>query len=328
MSPRGAVPTAALIGAPTDVGASERGASMGPEALRVAGLQRRLEEYGVEVIDRGNLAGPRNPGRPASGGYRHLDEVVFWNRLVHEAVLAELREGRMPLLLGGDHSLAVGSISAVARHCRATGRRLRVLWLDAHADFNTPDLSPSGNLHGMPVACLCGFGPPELTGMAGPAPALPSSCIRQIGVRSVDPGERRFVHEQGIDVFDMRYVDEVGMRATMDAALEGVDADTHLHVSFDVDFLDPEIAPGVGTTVPGGPTYREAQLCMEMIADTGRLASLDIVELNPAFDLRNRTASLAVDLVESLFGKSTLMRQPAAVETGARQPLTAVRFGP
>jgi arginase len=185
-----------------------------------------------------------------------------------------------------------------------------VLWLDAHADFNTHELSPSGNLHGMPVACLLGFGPPELLALSGAAPAIAPSCIRQIGVRSVDPGERRFVHEQGIEVFDMRYVDEVGMRATVEAALAGLDADTHLHVSFDVDFLDPEIAPGVGTTVPGGPTYREAQLCMEMIADTGRLASLDIVELNPAFDLRNRTAALAVDLVESLFGKSTLMRQP------------------
>ena len=304
------VPTAALIGAPTDVGASERGASMGPEALRVAGLARRLEEHGLKVVDRGNLAGPGNPGRASADGYRHLDEVVFWNRLVHDAVLAELRAQRLPVLLGGDHSLAVGSISAVARHCRAAGKRLRVLWLDAHADFNTHELSPSGNLHGMPVACLCGFGPPELLALAGAVPAITPDCIRQLGVRSVDPGERRLVHQQGIEVFDMRYVDELGMRATVKAALAGLDADTHLHVSFDVDFLDPEIAPGVGTTVPGGPTYREAQLCMEMIADTGRLASLDIVELNPAFDARNRTAALAVDLVESLFGKSTLMRQP------------------
>jgi len=235
---------------------------------------------------------------------------VFWNRLVHDAVLAELREERLPVLLGGDHSLAIGSISAVARHCRTAGKRLRVLWLDAHADFNTHELSPSGNLHGMPVACLCGFGPPELLALAGAVPAITPDCLRQVGVRSVDPGERRFVHEQGVDVFDMRHVDEVGMRATMEEALAGLDDDTHLHVSFDVDFLDPEIAPGVGTTVPGGPTYREAQLCMEMIADTGRLASLDIVELNPAFDVRNRTATLAVDLVESLFGKSTLMRKP------------------
>jgi arginase len=304
------VPTAALIGAPTDVGASERGASMGPEALRVAGLARRLEEYGLKVFDRGNLAGPGNPVQAPAKGYRHLDEVVFWNRLVHDAVLAELREERLPVLLGGDHSLAIGSISAVARHCRTTAKRLRVLWLDAHADFNTHELSPSGNLHGMPVACLCGFGPPELLALAGPVPAVTPDCLKQVGVRSVDPGERRLVHEQGIDVYDMRHVDEVGMRRTMEEALEGIDRDTHLHVSFDVDFLDPEIAPGVGTTVPGGPTYREAQLCMEMIADTGRLASLDIVELNPAFDVRNRTAMLAVDLVESLFGKSTLMRNP------------------
>jgi arginase len=316
------VPTAALIGAPTDVGASERGASMGPEALRVAGLARRLEEYGLRVVDRGNLAGPGNPGQAPANGYRHLDEVVFWNRLIHDAVLAELREGRLPVLLGGDHSLAVGSISAVARHCRTTGKRLRVLWLDAHADFNTHELSPSGNLHGMPVACLCGFGPPELLALAGPVPAITPDSLKQVGVRSVDPGERRLVHEQGIDVFDMRHVDEVGMRTTMEEALAGLDDDTHLHVSFDVDFLDPEIAPGVGTTVPGGPTYREAQLCMEMIADTGRLASLDIVELNPAFDVRNRTAVLAVDLVESLFGKSTLMRKPVerpAPGMGARR---------
>jgi arginase len=162
----------------------------------------------------------------------------------------------------------------------------------------------------MPVACLCGFGPPELTGLAGVTPALQPSWVRQIGIRSVDEGEKRFVHEQGLDVFDMRYVDEMGMRQTMTQALAGLDADTHLHVSFDVDFLDPDIAPGVGTQVPGGPTYREAQLCMEMIADTRRLASLDVVELNPAFDVHNRTAVLAVDLIESLFGKSTLVRRP------------------
>jgi arginase len=304
--------TAALIGAPTDVGAADRGASMGPEALRVAGLQHHLEGHGLLVLDRGNLAGPGNPSTPPDGGYRHLDEVVQWNRLVHDAVLSELQDERLPIVLGGDHSLAIGSISAVARHCRDTGRKLRVLWLDAHADFNTRELSPSGNLHGMPVACLCGFGPPELLQVSGVVPAISPRDVRLIGVRSVDLGERRFVHEQGLEVFDMRFVDEMGMRATMEEALAGMDPDTHLHVSFDVDFLDPGIAPGVGTTVPGGPTYREAQLCMEMIADTGRLASLDIVELNPAFDECNRTARLAVDLVESLFGKSTLMRRRPA----------------
>ena len=303
-------PTAvSLIGAPTDIGAGSRGASMGPEALRVAGLAEALRALGLDVADRGNLHGPPNPWQPAHGGYRHLDEVVAWNRAVHAAVQAELALGRLPILLGGDHSLAIGSIGAVARHCRQQGRRLRVLWLDAHADFNTSAITPSGNLHGMPVAVLCGFGPPPLVHLGGDGPALQPAQVRQIGIRSVDAGEKRFVHEQRLEVYDMRYIDEMGMRATMEQALAGLDEHTHLHVSFDVDFLDPEIAPGVGTTVPGGPTYREAQLCMEMIADTGRLASLEIVELNPALDERNRTARLAVDLVESLFGKSTLMRE-------------------
>ena len=283
---------------------------MGPEALRVAGLAAALRGRDLEVVDLGNLSGPGNPWQPPEGGYRHLPEVVRWNELVHEAMYAQLRQARLPILLGGDHCLSIGSISAVARHCREQGRKLRLLWLDAHADFNTSQLSPSGNVHGMPVAVLCGFGPAALTRIGGATPAIEPSWVRQIGIRSVDEGERRFVHEQGLDVFDMRCVDEMGMRQTMEQALAGLDADTHLHVSFDVDFLDPEIAPGVGTQVPGGPTYREAQLCMEMIADTRRLGSLDIVELNPAFDMHNRTAVLAVDLVESLFGKSTLVRRP------------------
>lgn len=309
--------TASLIGAPTDVGAGARGASMGPEALRVAGLQAALENHGLRVHDLGNLSGPSNPWLPAVDGHRHLAEVVAWNRAVFDAVHAELDAGRLPILLGGDHSLGLGSIAAVARHCRERGKRLRVLWLDAHADFNTSELTPSGNLHGMPVACLFGFGPPALTGLAGAVPALGADQIRQIGIRSVDPGEKRFVHEQGLEVFDMRHIDEMGMRQTMEQALAGMDGNTHLHVSFDVDFLDPGIAPGVGTTVPGGPSYREAQLCMEMIADTGLLASLDIVELNPALDVRNQTAALAVDLVESLFGKSTLVRRRAGLRPSA-----------
>jgi arginase len=300
-----------LIGAPTDIGAGSRGASMGPEALRVAQIVPVLQGHGLEVLDRGNLAGPPNPWLPPEDGYRHLDAVVAWNRAVHEAVHAELALGRLPILLGGDHCLGIGSISAVARHCREAGKRLRVLWLDAHADFNTNQLTPSGNIHGMPVACLCGYGPQPLIEIGGQVPAISPKVIRQIGIRSVDPGEKRLVHEAGLEVFDMRYIDEMGMRHTMELALATLDANTHLHVSFDVDFLDPEIAPGVGTTIPGGPTYREAQLCMEMIADTGRLASLDVMELNPALDVRNKTALLAVDLIESLFGKSTLMRAPS-----------------
>jgi arginase len=282
---------------------------MGPEALRVAGLAPELQSHGLDVADRGNLSGPPNPWQLPVAGYRHLREVLAWNLAVHEAVHAELVQNRLPILLGGDHCLGLGSISAVARHCRERGKRLRVLWLDAHADFNTAALTPSGNLHGMPVALLCGLGPAELTAIGGHTPAIEPGVVRQIGIRSVDPGEKRLVHEVGLEVFDMRYIDEMGMRQTMEQALMGLDEHTHLHVSFDVDFLDPEIAPGVGTTVPGGPTYREAQLCMEMIADTGRLASLDVMELNPALDVRNKTAELAVDLIESLFGKSTLMRK-------------------
>ncbi|HVF35578.1 MAG TPA: arginase [Candidatus Saccharimonadia bacterium] len=301
-------PPVALIGAPTDIGAGDRGASMGPEALRVAGIATALTARGLDVRDAGNLVGPVNPWLPAAGGYRHLEQVVEWNRIVMDAVGAALDAGSLPVVLGGDHSMGVGSITAVARYCRARKRKLRVIWLDAHADFNTHVITPSGNVHGMPVACLCGIGPRELTHLGGGSPVLEAHEIRQIGIRSVDPGEKKLVQEHGLDIYDMRYIDEVGMKRAMEEALEGLDADTHLHVSFDVDFLDPEIAPGVGTVIPGGPNYREAQLVMEMIADTERMGSLDIVELNPALDVRNATAVLAVDLVESLFGKSTLMR--------------------
>ena len=306
-----------IIGAPTDVGAGSQGASMGPQALRVAQLLPALQSQGLDVLDRGNLTGPANPWQPPVDGYRHLPEVVTWNAAVHDAVHAELAQGRLPLLLGGDHSLAIGSISAVARHCRATARQLRILWLDAHADCNTSRTTPSGNLHGMPVACLCGQGPGALTGMGGQIPAINPQWLRQIGIRSVDVGEKRLVHELGLEVLDMRTIDEMGMRSAMALALALMDDNTHLHVSFDVDFLDPGIAPGAGTPVRGGPTWREAQLCMEMIADTGRLASLDVMELNPALDVRNTTAEVTVDLIESLFGKSTLMRKPLAPGSAA-----------
>jgi arginase len=301
--------TVGLLGAPTDVGAGIRGASMGPEALRVAGLAEVLIEQGLQVHDAGNLDGPRNPVTAPVGGLRHLQEVVAWNQAVHDGVWAELQAGRLPLLMGGDHCLAVGSISAVARHCRAQGRKLRVLWLDAHADFNTPLITPSGNLHGMPVACLLGEGPEALVRMSGEVPALKPKAVRQVGLRSVDAAEKRFLHDRGIEAWDMRFIDEHGMRHTMELALATLDDRTHLHVSFDVDFLDPDVAPGVGTTVRGGPTWREAQLCMEMVADTGRLGSLDVMELNPARDVRNATAEAAVEMVASLFGRSTLVRR-------------------
>ncbi|MGH8081429.1 MAG: arginase [Lysobacter sp.] len=298
-----------LIGAPTDIGAGARGARMGPEALRIAGLREALHQLGLDVADRGNLNGPENPWTEPVDGYRHLDEVVVWNQRVMDAVGAELRDGRMPILLGGDHCLGLGSITAVARHCRETGKKLRVLWLDAHADFNTHDITPTGNMHGMPVACLIGLGPRELTHLGGEAPAMQVDEMRQIGTRSVDAGEKQLIKRHGLPVYDMRKIGDIGIKRVMEQALDGVDENTHIHVSFDVDFLDPSIAPGVGTVVAGGPNYREAQLAMEMIAESGRVGSLDIVELNPILDRDNHTALIAIDLVESLFGKSTLVRE-------------------
>jgi arginase len=300
--------TVSLIGAPTDVGASVRGAGMGPDALRVAGLVDALRARKLAVVDRGNLAGPPNPWQPPEGGLRHLREVEAWNRAVFAAVGAALAEGHAPLLMGGDHCLAIGSISAVARHCRQQRKQLRVIWLDAHTDVNTESISPSGNLHGMPVACLLGHGPQALVGWSGERAALGPGDIDFIGIRSVDADEKEAIRQLGLQVFDMRHIDEHGMRNTMTEALHDIDDNTHLHVSFDLDCLDPLDAPGVGTGVRGGPTYREMQLCMEMIADTGRLASLDVVEINPALDVRNRTAELAVEFVQSLFGASTLAR--------------------
>jgi arginase len=300
--------TLELIGAPTDIGASTRGAGMGPDALRVADLAGTLARQGFRIVDRGNLAGPATPWDVPAEGLRHLTQVVAWNRLVYDAVDQALGAGRMPVLLGGDHCIAVGSISAVAWHVRRRGQKLRVLWFDAHTDVNTETTSPSGNLHGMPVSCLLGHGPAALTGWSGERTAVEHDAIRFIGIRSVDAEEKAAIRALGLHVFDMRHIDEHGMRTTMTEALQDVDEDTHLHVSFDLDCLDPDYAPGVGTGVRGGPTWREMQLCMEMVADTGRLGSLDVVELNPALDVRNRTAEVAVELIESLFGKSTLVR--------------------
>ena len=297
-----------LIGVPTDVGASVVGCRLGPGALRLAGIQEALERFGVDVKDCGDVSGPENPMAPPVDGYRHLPEVVKWNEALYDAVYAEVSIGRMPIMLGGDHCLAIGSVSAVARHCRELGRPMRLLWFDAHADYNTASITPSGNMHGMPVAVLTGHGPQPLVELSGAVPTLDPRDVREIGLRDVDLGEKRLLHEQQIEVFDMRYLDEVGVREAMRMALDDLDPETHVHVSLDLDFLDDSIAPGVGTPVRGGPTYREAHLCMEMIADTGRLGSLDIVELNPALDVRSETARLAVDLVESLFGKSTLLR--------------------
>lgn len=282
---------------------------MGPEALRVAHIVVSLERLGYEVRDYGNLNGPANPECERGDGYRHLPEVVTWCTAVRDSCAAALENNELPLLMGGDHSLSIGSIAAVARYCAGSRRPLYVLWLDAHADYNVLESSPTGNLHGMPSAVLTGRGPESLLALGHSRPVIPADHIVLIGVRSVDETEKRLLAETQIEVYDMRRIDELTMRKVMERALEHAIAEqAHLHVSLDVDFLDPEIAPGVPTTVPGGPTYREAQLCMEMIYDTGLLASLDVTELNPAFDERNRTAVLAVELIESLFGEQILAR--------------------
>ncbi len=307
-------PDIALIGAPSDIGAGHRGGSMGPEALRVAGLAQALERLGYSVEDRGNLNGPVNPDLPPVNGYRHLPEVVKWCTAVRDGYRRILEDGKLPVLLGGDHCLAIGSIAALSQYCADRGEEYSVLWLDAHADYNTADVSPSGNIHGMPLAVASGHGPEDLIRLGNAVPFIDPKRVVQIGIRSVDAVEKKLVVASGMEVHDMRRIDENGMRQTMEAALAKLkDMGGHVHVSFDVDFLDPSIAPGVGTTVPGGPTYREAQLCMEMIHDSGLMRSLDLMELNPAFDVKNATAKLTVELVESLFGQQILSRQDAAL---------------
>lgn len=297
-----------LIGAPTDIGAGVPGSALAPQALRLTGLVTQLTQTGASVIDRGDLQGPAKPQEqePAQSTHplRHLKQVIAWNQLVHDAVLAELQLGRLPLLLGGDHSMAIGSISAVARHNRAQGKTLRVIWLDAHADFNTADSSPSGNIHGMPVACLCGEGPQGLTTLAGASPALTPHQVIQLGVRSIDATEATRIQEKGLTIYSMADIRTLGIERIMALALAGLDANTHLHVSFDIDFLDPLLAPGVGTPAAQGPTYEQALYCIDRLAACAGLGSVDIVELNPRTDDGTRTTQLVATLVTRLLSPS------------------------
>ena len=302
----------ALIGAPVDEGAGAAGALMGPAALRVAGLAAMLAELGCDVEDRGDIARPApvDPGLDADAHAksRNAGLIAGWTRAIHDATYAALRDRRFPLVLGGDHSLSMGSVTAVARHCREAGRKLAVLWLDAHADFNTPDTTPSGNMHGMSVAMFCGDA--DLAPLLGGRPFAPVSPrdVRIFGLRSIDGQERDAALAAGIDLYDMRRIDEFGVSALMREIIGAVEQGTHLHVSLDVDFLDPSIAPAVGTTVPGGATYREAHLIMEMLHDAGCVGSLDIVELNPFLDERVRSARLLAELAASLFGRTVIDR--------------------
>lgn len=293
-----------LIGVPSDIGASDRGSSMGPEALRVAGIVESLKKQGMTVNDLGNVTGPDNPELPPVDGYRHLSENAIWASNIQGAIFRELEKGHLPIMMGGDHAMSIGSIAAVARYCAIKEKPICMLWIDAHADYNTNKTSPSGNIHGMPVAIVTGVGPSELLVVGHAVPMIAPENVYQIAIRSVDKNEKKLVIDSGISVYDMRRIDEIGIRQTMQDILHEVaEKGAHLHVSFDVDSLDPSIAPGVATIIPGGLTYREAQLCMEMIHDSGLMGSLDIAEINPALDTNNSTAKIAVDLAASLFGR-------------------------
>jgi arginase len=298
-----------IIGVPLDMGASRRGVDMGPSAMRVAGLEARLEALGHQVADAGNIrvevAETRTSGDTSA---RYLTEIAETCTRTAEAVVKTLEEGITPLVLGGDHSLAAGSVSGVAEFYRRKGEKVGILWIDAHTDINTPATSPSGNVHGMPLAALLGLGPEALGNLYGFSPKIAPENTVLIGIRDIDAAERENIRKAGVaEVYTMRDIDERGMRTVMEEALRAAGRGTAgYHVSLDMDWIDPEDAPGVGTPVRGGATYREAHLAMEIIADHGRLLSFEIVEVNPVIDEHNRTADLAVELACSAFGKKIL----------------------
>jgi arginase len=311
----------AVLGAPIEIGASQRGTLMGPAAMRTAGLLTLFEGLGFEVSDEGDLAigevAELTDAPPANA--RHYREIQRWIRTLSARAFALARSGAIPIFLGGDHSLSMGSVNGVARHWREMGRELFVLWLDAHADYNTPATTLSGNMHGMSAAFLCGE--PGLDGLLGEEPRAPiaPAQLELFGTRSIDKLEKDLLRDRRVGVADMRQIDEFGVGVLIRRVIDKVKARGGvLHVSFDVDFLDPSLAPGVGTTVPGGATYREAHLVMEMLHDSGLVRSVDIVELNPFLDERGRTSRTAVELIGSLFGQQITDRPTPtnAIEPG------------
>jgi arginase len=311
----------AVLGAPIEIGASQRGTLMGPAAMRTAGLLTLFEGLGFEVRDEGDLAigevAELTDAPPANA--RHYREIQRWIRTLSARAFALARSGAIPIFLGGDHSLSMGSVNGVARHWREMGRELFVLWLDAHADYNTPATTLSGNMHGMSAAFLCGE--PGLDGLLGEEPRAPiaPAQLELFGTRSIDKLEKDLLRDRRVGVADMRQIDEFGVGVLIRRVIDKVKARGGvLHVSFDVDFLDPSLAPGVGTTVPGGATYREAHLVMEMLHDSGLVRSVDIVELNPFLDERGRTSRTAVELIGSLFGQQITDRPTPtnAIEPG------------
>jgi arginase len=303
---RDSAKSVALLGAPIDMGASQRGTLMGPAALRTAGLLTLLEGLGLDVTDHGDVSAgdiADLADRPPENA-RHYRAIQRWTRALSRRGYEVARSGAIPIFLGGDHSLSMGSVNAMARHWRENGRELFVLWLDAHADYNTPATTLSANMHGMAAAFLCGEG--GLDGLLGAEPraSIDPDRLELFGTRSIDRLEKELLRDRRVSVADMRQIDEFGVGVLIRRIIDRVRArDGVLHVSFDVDFLDPDIAPGVGTTVPGGATYREAHLIMELLHDSGLVGSVDIVELNPFLDERGRTARTAVELVGSLFGQ-------------------------
>ncbi len=303
-----------MLGMPVDAGAGQRGAVMGPTALRLAGLVEALRGLGLDVDDRGDLAQPPPAAlageQPASRVARNLREVAGWCRLISVRALDAMREDAVPIFLGGDHSISMGTVTGVARRAAELGRPLFVLWLDAHADFNTPDTTQSGNMHGMSAALITGEPGLEAVFDEEPCGTVPPGNLHLFGVRSIDQAERDLLRQRGIDIVDMRMIDEFGVSVPLRRVLDAVAAaGAMLHVSLDVDFLDPSLAPGVGTTVPGGATYREAHLVMEMLHDCGLVTSMDVVELNPFLDVRGQSALLLVDLIASLFGRQITERE-------------------
>lgn len=293
-----------LIGVPLDLGASRRGVDMGPSALRIARLAPTLRELGHEVQDAGNLDVPERDAIPdIAGPLGFLDTITAVCSELADLTARAVADGAVPLVLGGDHSLGAGSVAGVARAFRERGERIGCIWLDAHGDLNTPESTRSGNVHGMPVAHLLGHGDPELVNLCGGGPALDARHTVLVGIRDLDPAEREHARAWGVTVFTMRDIDERGLRSVMQDALTIAGTGTAgIHVSCDLDWVDPQDAPGVGTPVRGGATYREAHLAMEIIADSGKLVGMDLVEVNPVLDANNRTAELGVGLTASAFG--------------------------
>jgi len=300
--------TIAIIGAPMDLGAGRRGVDMGPSAIRVANIHSRIASLGYDVEDLGNVAVEQAETSPAGPERaRYLAQIAETCLRLAERVEQAAADGKVPLVLGGDHSIAAGSVSGISNHFHKRGEKIGLIWVDAHADMNTPQTSPSGNVHGMPLACLIGRGPEQLTDLFGYAPKVDPANVAIVGLRAVDDLEAPHVKNSGVRAFTMRDIDEKGLsRVIADAIAIASDGTAGIHLSFDMDSVDPDEAPGVGTPVRGGITYREAHLAMELVSDTARLVSLEVVEVNPVLDVANRTADLAVELMMSALGKRIL----------------------